>query len=140
MLLHPTTGNLITIESDHNTHPALIQGGLRQRLVEAQESNAGDGQAEAVKQEKKEGDMDTVEEPASKEAKMRKLEELQQQQAQREEYSRQFGEDKPGTHLIILTNRASSHLIHLVRRGQVGQLHPFVGCEHKGDYRHGRAG
>jgi hypothetical protein len=37
MLVYPTTGNLITIETDHNTYPALIQGGLRQRLLEAQQ-------------------------------------------------------------------------------------------------------
>lgn len=102
MLFHPTTGNLIIIESDHNTYPALIQGGLRQRLVDAQQdSSKADGSADAdtAKQEKKENDMDTVEngEPASKEARLRKLEELQQEQAQREEYCRVFGADKPGT-------------------------------------------
>jgi hypothetical protein len=37
MLVYPTTGNLITIETDHNTYPALIQGGLRQRLLDAQQ-------------------------------------------------------------------------------------------------------
>lgn len=101
MLFHPTTNYLITIETDHNTYPALIQGGLRQALVEAQQepsSTAAEGDSDTVKHEKKEDHMETVENGDSKEARLQKLQELQQQQTQQEEYSRVFGADKAGTY------------------------------------------
>jgi splicing factor 3B subunit 3 len=98
MLVYPTTGNLITIETDHNTYPALIQGGLRQRLLEAQQepsAAAADGDSGAVKKEKEE-EMETEDGEKTKEAKMGKLEELQREQAEREESARVFGTEKPG--------------------------------------------
>jgi len=126
MLVYPTTGNLITIETDHNTYPALIQGGLRQRLLEAQQepsaaAAAADGDSvrtllarrqvdlpqltkrdsplganQDAVKKEKEEEMETEDGEKTKEAKMKKLEELQREQAEREESSRVFGTEKPG--------------------------------------------
>jgi len=101
MLLHPSTGNLVIVETDHNTSPALIQGGLRQRYIEAQQdpNTETEEEGDKVKHEK----MESAEngEPATKEARLRRLEELQREQAQREEYNRTFGADKPGTLFFV---------------------------------------
>lgn len=87
MLIFPTTGDLVLLETDHNTYPGLIQGGLRQNMLDAQQPKTSeDESAEAKKEEA----MKTVENELAK------LEELQQEQAQREKYNRVFGSEKAG--------------------------------------------
>ncbi len=95
MLIHPTTNYLITLETDHNVYPANIKGGLRQRLLEAQQdppSQQTEDQKEEIKQEQVEVKQEKVEdekmetdngEVSTKEGRIKVLEELQQKQSAR---------------------------------------------------------
>jgi len=102
MLLHPTTNYIITLETDHNTSPATIYGGLRGKILEAQHqgaTGAPSASSEEVKQERMEEDEHEGKEKHTEKGKedpVKELERLQREQATREEYERMYGAPKPG--------------------------------------------
>jgi len=48
MLIFPTTGDLVLLETDHNTYPGLIQGGLRQNMLDAQQPKTSEDESVLV--------------------------------------------------------------------------------------------
>lgn len=127
MLLHPTTNYIITLETDHNTYPATISGGLRGKLLEAQQGGPSATGAKAeVKKEKMDDSEDGEKEaPKGKEEIVKDLDDKQREQANREEYERVFGAPRPGM-LLALFRQTETRLMTKIRKALANGQAAFV--------------